>query len=161
MQKPPASPTWSQGPLRALLGLAVAMGLLTLFKHFGGVHALLIAIGWVSLACLWILCYEVFKETYVNKCKRLPGEKTSAAVASVSLGFLLTGIGMFPCPWLSFYALAALLVMASLLTRRAAGSDFWGRPTHYQWEVRFGLVDLLVTVVVLGSLMGWHFFVFK
>lgn len=121
---------------------------------------LLSILGIASIIGLLALILAVVLDSMQRQLGRAPlGSDVPAWVKRVVLLMALgPSLVALVYPEFSPVFLAALLIACLIYKRVPRGSDFWGRPTHVRWEVRFSLAQLLGIVLVVGALMGWFFY---
>lgn len=121
---------------------------------------LLSILGIASILGLLALILAVVLDSMHRQLGRAPqgGDVPGWAKGVVLLMAMGPSLIVLAYPEFSPVFLAALLVACLIYKRVPRGADFWGRPTHVRWEVRFDLAQLLGIVLVLGALMGWFFY---
>lgn len=121
---------------------------------------LLSILGIASILGLLALILAVVLDSMHRQLGRTPssGDIPGWAKGVVLLMALGPSLVVLAYPEFSPVFLGALLIACLIYKRVPRGADFWGRPTHVRWEVRFNLSQLLGIVLVLGALMGWFFY---
>lgn len=121
---------------------------------------LLSVLGIASIIGLLALILAVVLDSMHRQLGRKPGSADVPGWAKLVVVLMALGQSLFVLKYPEFSPvfLAALLIVGLIYRRVPRGADFWGRPTHVRWEIRFDLTQLLGIVIVLGALMGWIFF---
>lgn len=123
-------------------------------------QVLLSILGIASILGLLAMILAVVLDTLHRQLGRPPQNKDVPVWAkrAIVVMALVPSLAVLAYPEFSPVFFAALLILCLLYKRVPRGGDFWGRPTHVRWEVRFTLAQLLGIVLVIGALMGWFFY---
>ncbi len=121
------------------------------------VYAAFVLVGWASLAGLgYFLFLFIFDRISIHKdffTESTGKERSLLRLLGVPLAlFIAVPIAPQIVP-----AIFAVFGMALLLCRRVpVESETLSSRVHYRWVVRFSLVQLLGSTLVLGAAMGWY-----
>ncbi len=109
-------------------------------------------LGWGSVIELCNMGFQIIYD-------KIPAENSKRRDELFGYLAILLGILLVLMPFIPEHApgFAMSFLIVRLLYRRVPIEfDDTGRPAQFRWLIRFGLLELLGSTLVIGATMGWY-----